>query len=396
MFQVLLGLLAAVVLLTPGGAYAQWANKPAAPQELEEARRYLEGEIATEAKREAMCKAYDEQIDEAKEDVLDSIDQRSDNRRNGRVARGEVRAAKRTEQTAALMHVSAKQCVADAQARGAELRAVLSDPVKMTAVALERRVVQQQIERKRAAQEKVEQERRLAAERAADEKAQAPRRAAEEQARAAKRYAEEAEAKAQRWAQAQREAEEERRRAATLAAEEAEARAQRLARAQREAAEEQGRAIRRDLGALLDRIAQTSRAVIDARETAYAALAQVEMGDNILRRLQDLALRAPQHQEPIAAIVEGVLALRAARTALEREIRLAASSAEMTERLRAMRGRLDPRGGSLMDRSNLDQLSREVDGVRAEHEKAARVLADQRGSLVRVVERATRVSASLQ
>ena len=109
-----------------------------------------------------------------------------------------------------------------------------------------------------------------------------------------------------------------------------------------------------------------------------------------------MALRAPQYQEPIAAIVEGVLALRAARTALEREILLAASSAEMTERLRAMRGRVDPRGGSLLDRANLDQLSREVDGLRAEHEKAARVLADQRGSLVRVVERATQVSASLQ
>lgn len=389
MFRVLLGLFTAAVLLAPGGAYAQriykcvddkgalhveqgvlpaWcasqyapvvSDKPATPQELEGAKRYLEGQLAAEMAREEGCKAQHERIDEAKDDRLDDIDALSDNRRNGRVSRAEARAANRIEQSAASLHNRAQQCVGQAQARAGELRAALADPVKISAEVPEWRAAQQRIERERVAQQKVEQERRLAAVRAAEER----ERAAEAKQRAA---------------------------------EEAAAEAQRRARAQREAEEERGRAIRRDLGAILDRIAATSRTIIDARETARVELAQMEREVDVLQRRYGMLLRAAEYREPVAALVEGVLALREAGAALERETQLATSSAEVTARLQTMRTRMGSGGGTLVDRANLDTLAREVDGVRAEHEKAARVLADRRGSLVRVVERTTRLSASLQ
>jgi hypothetical protein len=49
----------------------------------------------------------------------------------------------------------------------------------------------------------------------------------------------------------------------------------------------------------------------------------------------------------------------------------------------------------MVDRANLDMAARDLDGARAEHDRAVKLLAEKRGSLVRVVERATQLSASL-
>jgi hypothetical protein len=256
-------------------------------------------------------------------------------------------------------HARLTQCVTDAQARARELRAAIADPAKINAAVPEWRAAQQRIERERLAQQKAEQEKRLAAMRDAEERERA--------AQTKKRAAEEAEADAQRRAEAQREVEQER-----------------------------ARAIRRDLGAILDRIAATGRAIIDARETARAELAEVEKDVEIVQRRHGWALRAPEYREPIAAIVEGILALRAAGAALESEAQTAASSSKIAERLQAMKKRMASDRPTLLDRGDLETLEREAEGARAEHERAVRTLAERRGSLVRTVERTMQLSASLQ
>jgi hypothetical protein len=338
-------------------------DKPATPQELDGAKRYLEGQLAAEIAREARCRAGHDNIERIKDDGLDAIDEGSDNRRSGRVSRGETRAAKRIEQSAASAHARLKQCAAQAQTSAGEIRAALEDPVKMMAAVPEWRAEQRRMERERVAQQvaqqKVEQERRLAAVRATEER----ERAAEAQKRAAQ---------------------------------EAEVEAARRALARREAEAERARALRRDLSVVLDGIAATSRSVIAASESARADLLQMEKDVDILQRRHGAALRAPEYREPVAALVEGVLALRAAGAAVEREAQLAAYSAERTARLQAVKGRMGSGGGTLVDRANLDTLARETDASRAEHEKAARVLAERQGVLVRVVERTTQMSASLQ
>jgi hypothetical protein len=180
------------------------------------------------------------------------------------------------------------------------------------------------------------------------------------------------------------------------AAQEAEAEAQRRALARREAEADRARALRRDLSVILDGIAATSRSVIAASESARGDLLQMEKDVDMLQRRHGAALRAPEYREPVAALVEGVLTLRAAGAAVEKEAQLAASSAERTARLQAVKSRMGSGGGTLVDRANLDTLAREADAARAEHEKAAKVLAERRGLLVRVVERTTQLSASLQ
>jgi hypothetical protein len=229
----------------------------------------------------------------------------------------------------------------------------------MMAAVPEWRAEQQRMERERVAhqvaQRRVEQERRLAAARAVEER--------------------------ERAAEAQKEAE---------------AEAARRALARREAEADRARALRRDLSVILDGIAATSRSVIAASESAHGDLLQMEKDVDILQRRHGAALRAPEYREPVAALVEGVLALRAAGAAVEKEAQLAAYSAERTARLQAVKSRMGSGGGTLVDRANLDTLAREADAARAEHEKAAKVLAERRGLLVRVVERTTQMSASLQ
>jgi len=338
-------------------------DRPATPQELEGAKRYLEGQLAAEVAREAGCRAEHDNIERNRDDRLDAIDERSDNRRSGRVSRAETRAAKRIEESAASEHARVKRCAAQAQASAGEIRAALADPVKMMAAVPEWRAEQQRMERERVAhqvaQRRVEQERRLAAARAVEER----ERAAEAQKRATQ---------------------------------EAEAEAARRALARREAEADRARALRRDLSVMLDGIAATSRSVIAGSESARADLLQMEKDVDILQRRYGAALRAPEYREPVAALVEGVLALRAAGVALAIEAQLAASSAERTTRVQALKGRGGSGGGTLVERANFDTLAREADASRAEHEKAVRVLAERRGSLVRVVERATQLSASLQ
>jgi hypothetical protein len=229
--------------------------------------------------------------------------------------------------------------------------------VKISAIVPEWRAEQLRAERERVARQRVEEERRLAAARAAEER---------ERATEAKKRA----------------------------AEDAEIEAQRRVRAQREAEEERGRALRRDLGAVLDRIAATSKVVIDGTEAARAELTQMEKEVDALQRQYGWALRAPELKEPVAALVEGVLALRAAGAALEREAQLAASAADLTARVQVMKTRAGA-GSTMVDRANLDMAARDLDGARAEHDRAAKLLAERRGSLVRVVERTTRLSASL-
>lgn len=388
MIGVLMGLFAAAMVLMPGGVYAQriyrcadekgaihveqgvlpaWCasqyapvapERPATPQELEGAKRYLARQLAEEIAQEERCKAGHEQIDEIKDDGLDSIDAQADNRRSGRVSRGEKRASRRIEQSAADAHARLQQCAARAQARAGELQATLADPVKIAAIVPEWRAEQLRAERERIARQRVEEERRLAAARVAEER----ERAAEAKKRAAQ---------------------------------EAEIEAQRRVRAQREAEEERGRALRRDLGAVLDRIAATSKVVIDGTEAARAELAQMEKEVDALQRRYGWALRAPELKEPVAALVEGVLALRAAGAALDRETQLAASAADLTARVQAMKTRAGT-GSTMVDRANLDVAARDLDGARAEHDRAAKLLAEKRGSLVRVVERATQLSASLR
>jgi hypothetical protein len=382
MFPALLGLLAAAVLWIPGSAWAQriyrcvddrgtvhieqgvlpaWCasqytpvarDKPGTPREVDGTKRWLEGQLASQIAREERCRTGHERVEDILDDGLDSIDELSDNRRSGRVSHAERRVAKRMVKAAAGAHARLDQCVTEAKARAGELRAAIADPVKIDAAVPEWRAAQQRIERERLAQQK-------AALRDAEERERA--------AQAKKRAAEEAEAETQRRAQAQRQVEEER-----------------------------ARAIRRDLGAMLDRIATTSRATIDGRETARAELAQVEKDVEILPRRYGWALRAPEYREPIAAIVEGILALRAAGAALEREAQLAASSAELAARFHAMNKRMASGPSTLLDGANLDTLAREAAGTRAEHEKAVRTLADHRGALVRTVERTMQLSASLQ
>jgi hypothetical protein len=388
MVGVLMGLLAAAVVLLPAGASAQrvyrcadekgaihveqgvlpaWCasqyapvapERPATPQELEGAKRYLERQLAGEVAQEERCRAGHEQIDEVKDDGLDSIDARADDRRSGRVSRGEKRAAHKIEQSAADAHARLQQCAGQAQARASELRATLADPVRISAIVPEWRAEQLRFERERIARQKVEEERRLAVARVAEERERA--------AEAKKRAAEEAEIEAQRRVLAQREAEAER-----------------------------GRALRRDLGAVLDRIAATSKVVIDGKEAARTELAQMEREVDALQRRYGWALRAPELREPVAALVEGVLALRAAGAALEREVQLAASTADLTGRVQVMKTRAGA-GSTMVDRANLDMAARDLDGARAEYDKAAKELAEKRGALVRVVERATQLSASLQ
>ena len=94
--------------------------------------------------------------------------------------------------------------------------------------------------------------------------------------------------------------------------------------------------------------------------------------------------------------MEGVLALRAAGVAVEKEAQLAAASTERTARVQAVKGRVGSGGGTLVERTNFETLAREADTSRAKHEKAAILLAERRGSLARVVERTTQMSASLQ
>jgi hypothetical protein len=387
MFPALLGLLAAAVLWIPGSAWAQrtyrcvddrgavhieqgvlpaWcasqyapvaSEKPATPREVDGTKRWLEGQLASEIAREEGCRKGHDRVDDIVDGGLDAVDDLSDNRRLGRHVAN--RTAKRMVQAGKEAHARLAQCVTDAQARAGELRAAIADPVKINAAVPEWRAAQQRIERERLAQQKAEQEKRLAAVRDAEERERA--------AQAKKRAAEEADADAQRRAEAEREVEQGR-----------------------------ARAIRRDLGALLDRIAATGRAIIDARETARAELAQVEKDVEILQRRYGWALRAPEYREPIAAIVEGILALRAAGAAMEREAQMAASSAELAARFQAMNKRMASGPSTLLDRANLDTLAREAAGTRAEHEKAMRTLADHRGTLVRTVERTMQLSASLQ
>src|SRR5258705_9824887 len=145
MLGVLMGLLAAAVVLLPAGASAQrvyrcadekgaihveqgvlpaWCasqyapvapERPATPQELEGAKRYLERQLAGEVAQEERCRAGHEQIDEIKDDGLDSIDARADDRRSGRVSRGEKRVAHKIEQSAADAHARLQQCAGQAQ-----------------------------------------------------------------------------------------------------------------------------------------------------------------------------------------------------------------------------------------------------------------------------------------
>jgi hypothetical protein len=221
MFRILLPALFVVALLfTPGGAYAQrvykcvddkgavhveqgvlpaWCasqyapvapDKPATPQELEGTKRWLEGQLATEIAREARCKVGHERIEELKDDALDSIDSRADNRRSGRVSRADSRDAKRVEESAASGHARLKRCAAEAQRRADELRATLSDPAKLKALVPEWRAEQLRTERESLAKHRAEEERRVAAARAAQEReraAEAERRGTEEKAAAQRR-----------------------------------------------------------------------------------------------------------------------------------------------------------------------------------------------------------------
>jgi len=335
------------------------SSAPPTAKEIEETRRFMERQIVSETAREERCRVGQERIEEIKEDGLDAIDLQSDDRKRGRFTRGDARAARQINKSAASAQARLQSCIGETQARAAELRIALADPGKTAATVPEWRAEQQRMERERVGQLKVAQERQVAAARAAEE-----RRLTDE---TTKRVAAEAEAEAQRRALARREAEADR-----------------------------ARALRRDLGVILDEIAATSRSVIAASESARADLLQMEKDVDILQRRHGAALRAPEYREPVAALVEGVLALRAAGAAVEKEAQLAAALAERTTRLQAVKGRMGSGGGTLVDRANLDTLAREADASRAEHEKAARVLAERRGSLVRVVERTTQMSASLQ
>lgn len=384
-----LGLLAALLLLTPSLAGAQriyrcvddkgvlhieegvlpaWCASQYAPvlsstpptaKEIEDTRRFLERQIVSETAREERCRAAQERVEEIKEDGLDDIDSLSDNRKGGRVTRSDARAARRIEKSAKSAQVRLQSCIGEAQARAAELRLILADGGKTAATVPEWRAEQQRIERERVGQLKVAQERQVVAARAAEE-----RRLADE---AQKRTAQEAEAEAHRKALARREAEEDR-----------------------------SRALRRDLSVILDDIAATSRSVIAASESARGDLLQMEKNVDMLQRRHGSALRAPEYREPVAALVEGVLTLRAAGAAMEKEAQLAASSAERTGRLQAAKSGMGTGGGTLVQRATLETLGREADASRAEHEKASRALAERRGSLVRIVERTTQLSASLQ
>ncbi len=339
------------------------SDKPVTPQELLGAKLYLELQLVEEVAREARCRAEHDNVERIKDDGLDALDERSDSRRSGRVSRGETRAAKRVEESAASAHGRLKQCAAQAQTRAGEIQAALTDPVKMMAAVPEWRAEYQRMERERVArqlnQQKFEQERRLAAVRAAEDR----ERVAEAQKRAAL---------------------------------EAEAEAARRALARREAEADRARALRRDLSVMLDGIAATGRSVIAASESTRADLLQMEKDVDILQRRHGAALRAPEYREPVAALVEGVLALRAAGAAVEKEAHLAGASAELTARVQAVKGRVGSGGGTLVERANFETLAGEADASRAEHEKAVKVLAERRGSLVRVVERTTQLSASLQ
>lgn len=335
------------------------SSAPPAAKEIEETRRFMERQIVSETAREERCRAGQERIEEIKEDGLDAVDLQADDRKRGRVTRGDRRAKKQIEKSAESAQARLQSCIGEAQARAAELRVALADPAKTTATVPEWRAEQQRMERERVGQLKVAQERQVAAARAAEE-----RRLADE---AQKRAALEAEAEAQRRALARKEAEADR-----------------------------ARALRRDLSVMLDSIAATSRSVIAASESARADLFQMEKDVDALQRRHGAALRAPEYREPVAALVEGVLALRAAGAAMEKEAQLATASIERTTRVQAIKGRVGSGSGTLVERANFETLSREADASRAEHEKAVKVLAERRGSLVRVVERTTQLSASLQ
>jgi len=108
-------------------------DRPVTAGELGEITQYLDVKLAEFVARKQACGDRHERIEVDKDDTLDAIDERSDNRRNGRVSRGEKRAGRSVEASAERAHVTAKHCELDADNQIAEVRSVLNNPAKLRA-----------------------------------------------------------------------------------------------------------------------------------------------------------------------------------------------------------------------------------------------------------------------
>jgi hypothetical protein len=416
MFRVFLGLLTAAVLLTPGEAYAQRpyscvddkaaanvaqgvlpgcasqqipvvSNKPATPQELEGTTRYLEAQLATEGSREWRCNADREHISETKDDALDAVDALSDNRRNGRVSRAETRATRKIERYSASDLARAEQCIAQAQARAAEIRATLSDPVKLTALVPEWRAEQQR--------EKVEQEHRLATLRAAEEK----RLAAEE-----KRLADErAQRKAEKIAE---KIEAERRLAALRAAEEKRLADERAGDQARERRREAAVRAEQERQAAAERLSQELReqwlALLENARGTHEIFASGAPKEDISLRLEAMGkqfqsirvkyarqLQMGDHKTLGMAVYTAYAALTAANPDWQKERQAASDLAGMQATVERYRSIRRP---SAMDRANADESMRRLQDVQQEYEQAKAQLAAKRDSVARLISEAVRVA----
>ena len=153
-------------------------DRPVSEKEVEEVKEYLNQKLVDLAGLKEKCAAQHSRIDELKDDSLDALDERADNRRSGRVSRAESRAAKSIEESAEKAKGSALKCVQDANQRIAEVNAILRSPEKLraevpalrAALARERELAEARrraAAREALAQERAGEERRLAQERAA-------------------------------------------------------------------------------------------------------------------------------------------------------------------------------------------------------------------------------------
>jgi hypothetical protein len=326
-------------------------NQPVTEKDIEAVRQHLDQRIGELVPLEAQCQARHERIEEAKEDALDAIDSLADNRRSGRVARGEVRASKKIAESAEQAHASAKRCVAAVQAQIAETKAILSSRERLLAEVPKWRAEQFQLKQVAIRERQLAEARREAAEKAAAEQQAAEERAAQQRREAAVR------------------AEQER----------------------RAVDERLSKELREQWLTLLENARSAHEIFASSAPNEDLSLRLEAMGRQFqsIRLKYARQLQMGEHRALGMAVYAAYAALTAAGPDWQKE-RQAASD------LGAMQATADRytsiRRPSAMDRANADDSMRRLRGAQQEYEQVKVQLAAKRDSVARLISEAVRVA----